>query len=132
MMSDLLAMLVAAVSVLSPVPADPRPDPLAWGYLGVRFAQPGSLQIGNVEAGTPAAKAGIQPGDEFVKVGNLRAKGYEEVIEYISSFRPGTTLKIEVRRNGETKEFTVKLGVRPPEAGVPLPRNRLPVPRPDD
>ena len=131
-MSEVLAAFLMAVTVLAPVPADPRPDPLAWGYLGVRFAQLGSLQIGNVEPGTPAAKAGIQTGDELVKIGSLRARQYEEVVDHISSFRPGTQVTVEVMRNGEKKLFTVKLGVRPPEAGTPPQRNRLPVPRPDD
>lgn len=130
-MSEVLAALLMAISVLAPVPADPRPDPLAWGYLGVSFAMPGGVQIGRVDPGTPAAKAGILPGDDIVRVGSLKARQYEDVVEYISSFRPGTVLTVEVRRNGETKVFTVKLAVRPPEAGAPPPRNRLPIPRDD-
>jgi S1-C subfamily serine protease len=131
-MSELLAAILMAVAVLAPVPADPRPDPLAWGYLGVRFAAQGSVQIGNVEPGTPAAKAGIQPGDDLVKIGNLRARQYEQVVEYISSLRPGTVVKVEVMRNGEKKEFTVKLGVRPAEAGTPPRQDRLPIPLPKE
>jgi len=128
-MSELLAAILMAIAVLAPVPADPRPDPLAWGYLGVRFAAQGSVQIGNVEPGTPAAKAGIQPGDDLVKVGNLRARQYEQVVDYISSFRPGTVVKIEVMRNGETKVFTVTLAARPRDIDPPR-RDRLPIPQP--
>jgi S1-C subfamily serine protease len=129
-MSELLAAFLTAVAVLAPVPADPKPDPLAWGYLGVQFANPGSLQIGLVQPGTGAAKAGIQPGDDLVSVGSLKARNYEEVVEHIGGFRPGTQLQVVVRRNGQTKEFTVKLGVRPADAGVPR-VNRLPIPRDD-
>src|SRR5438067_7875226 len=106
-MSDVLAAFLTAVAVLAPVPADPPPDPLAWGYLGVRVTQQ-TLRISQVEPGTPAAKAGIQPEDEIVKVGTLRPRGFEEVADHISSFRPGATMKVEVMRNGEKKEFTVK------------------------
>lgn len=129
-MSEVLAAVLTAVAVLAPVPADPKPDPLAWGYLGVQFANPGSLQIGIVQPGTAAAKAGIQANDDLVSVGSLRARSYEEVVEHISSFRPGTQLKVVVRRNGETKEFTVKLGIRPADAGVPR-SSRLPIPQPE-
>lgn len=130
-MSELLAAILTAVAVLAPVPADPKPDPLAWGYLGVRVT-PGSLRISSVEPGTPAAKAGIHPEDEIVTVGTLRPRAFEEVADHISSFRPGTTMKVEVLRNGEKRQYTVKLGVRPAEAGPPPPRPpRVPVPRDD-
>jgi hypothetical protein len=36
--------LVALAVGLAPVPADPPPDPLAWGYLGVQV-DPGTLRI---------------------------------------------------------------------------------------
>lgn len=128
-MSELLAAFLTAVAVLAPVPADPKPDPLAWGYLGVQFANQGSLQIGIVQPGTAAAKAGIQAGDDLVSVGSLKARSYEEVVGHISSFRPGTQLKVVVKRHGETKEFTVKLGVRPSD--IEPPRPRLPIPQPE-
>ena len=129
-MSELLAAVLTAVGVLAPVPADPPPDPLAWGYLGVRVT-PETLRISQVEPGTPAAKAGIHAEDEIVQVGTIKPRRFEEVAIHISSFRPGATMKVVVMRNGERKEFTVKLGVRPREA-LPPPRvDPLPVPRDD-
>jgi S1-C subfamily serine protease len=122
--------LVALAVGLAPVPADPPPDPLAWGYLGVQV-DPGTLRINDVRPGTPAAKAGLQASDEFVRVGELRPQTFDEVAEHIGTFRPGSTLKVEVRRGSERKTFSVRLGVRPPEFPAPPPiRPRVPVDEP--
>ncbi len=117
--------LVAVAVGLAPVPADPPPDPHAWGYLGVTVDQ-GTLRISHIDPGTPAAKAGLRPNDEFVRVGDLRPAKFDEVADRISELRPGTTLQLEVRRGGETKTLSVRLGVRPERAGPP-PRLRGPL-----
>ena len=79
-----------------------------------------------VEPGTAAARAGLRPGDQVLQVGTLKPRNFTEMARYVSSFRPGTELKLEVRRGSETKTFTIRLGVRPPEAGPPPPRDQLP------
>lgn len=122
--------LMAFAFGLAPVPPEPLPDPLAWGYLGVRVDQ-GSLRIRSVEPDTPASKAGLQPEDEFVRVGTLKPETFDEVAEHISGFRPGSLLQVEVRRGSETKTFKVRLGVRPPELPPPPFRTRVPANDPD-
>ena len=121
--------LVAFAVGLAPVPAGPPPDPLALGYLGVRV-EPGTLRIVGIEAGTPAARAGLQPNDEFVRVGDLRPQTFDEVAEHISTFRPGTVLRVEVRRGADVRDFTVRLGVRPAELPSPF-RSRQTLDDPD-
>jgi serine protease Do len=130
-MNNLFATLVLSSSLAAPVPHDPPPDPLAWGYLGVRVAQ-GNLVIASVEPNTPAARAGLHAEDRIVKIGSLEPRTFEDVVEHICDFRPGTVLRVEVRRNGEAKRFTVRLGVRPAELPPPrLPgRQPIPLPRP--
>jgi S1-C subfamily serine protease len=118
----LALVLTASLGRAAPVPRDREPDPLGWGYLGVRV-NTGDLIISSVEPNTPAARAGLQPGDVFVKVGTLRPTAFEEVIVHISSFRPGSMLTFEVRRNGEVKSFTVRLGARPTSIEPPPVRN---------
>ncbi len=125
----LALVLTASLGLAAPVPRDRDPDPLGWGYLGVRVTQ-GDLIVSTVEPNTPAARAGLQPGDVFIKVGTLRPTAFEEVIMHISSFRPGSTLTFEVRRNGEVKAFTVRLGARPSGIEPPPTRNPLPLPTP--
>jgi serine protease Do len=127
-MFELIAGVVVFLGIgLTPVPAEPPPDPLAWGYLGIRVEQ-GTLEIRGVEPDTPAEKAGLLAGDEIVKIGNLEPRTFDEVAEHIGTFRPGSRLRVEVRRGETTKTFTVRLGVRPADLPPPPIRNRdLPV-----
>lgn len=99
---------------LAPVPTGPAPDPLARGYLGVMVDQ-GVMRISTVMPNTPAEKAGLRAGDDFVKVGDLKPQNFEEVRQHISAFRPGTELTIVVRRGEETKTVTVRLIALPPD-----------------
>lgn len=115
----------AAAGAAAPVPAGPMPDPLAWGYLGVRV-DTGTVRVRDIEPGTPAARAGLQAGDELVRIGSLQPRTFDEVAEHISSFRPGSRLRVEVRRGAETKAFTVRLGVRPADLAPPPNRTRPP------
>ena len=131
-MSGVLGGVLLTVSIgLTPVPLEAPPDPLAWGYLGVRVDS-GTLRLAGVEPQTPAAKAGLQPGDEIVRIGDLTPATFEQVAEHISSFRPGSLLKVEVRRDGEVKTYTVRLGVRPNDLGPPPNRGRFVTPLPPD
>jgi S1-C subfamily serine protease len=102
------------------VPVEPPPDPLAWGYLGVTVDPPGTLRVGTVQPNSPAARAGLQPGDDIVQVGTRKPRTFDEVAEHIATFRPGTVLRVVVRRGEETKTFTVRLAVRPPDLRPPV------------
>lgn len=131
-MADLMTrFVVLIVTGLAPVPAEPPPDPLAWGYLGIRVEQ-GTLEVRGVEPNTPAERAGLQPGDELVKVGTLEPRSFDEVAEHISTFRPGSKLRVEVRRGDDMKVFTVRLGVRPADLPPPPIRTRPDLPVDDD
>jgi S1-C subfamily serine protease len=127
-MSELFTLLVLVSVGLAPVPAEPPQDPLGWGYLGVA-ADPRSLRISTVQPGTPADKAGLQVGDELLYVGKERAEDWQEITEQICRTRPGTLIRIKVRRNGEEKTIAVRLGSRPPPPELPVPefRRRPPV-----
>jgi S1-C subfamily serine protease len=113
----------------APVPAEPPPDPLARGYIGITVAT-GALTIERVEPRTPAAKAGLQSGDVLVRVGSLEPNTFEQVVLHICSFRPGAVVEVEVLRGGQRKTFKVKLAGRPPELDPPgsVPGRPRPVP----
>ena len=117
--------LIMAFSLGAPVPKLPPPDPLAWGYLGVKVPQ-GTMTLSSVEPDGPAIKAGLLADDEIVALGTLtKPKSFDEVAEHIASFRPGSQMKVTVRRNNEEKSFVVTLGVRPVELGPPPNRSRV-------
>jgi S1-C subfamily serine protease len=120
-MSAIPALVIGSLfHTLAPVPAEPKPDPLGRGYMGITVSV-NSLLIESVETGKPAASAGVRAGDAIVRVGMLEPRVFEEVVAHICSFRPGAIVELEVQRGGERKVFKVKLIARPPELDI----NRL-------
>ncbi len=57
---------------------------------------------------TPAAIAGILPGDRIVAIGGIAAEEWSDVVDYIAA-HPGATVPIVVERSGQTLDFTVTL-----------------------
>ena len=84
--------------------------------------------VSKVLSDSPAEKAGIKDGDVITRFNG-------EVVENLEKFRfkvaetpPRTKVKIEVIRNGRTKEITVKIGEMPEEetiAGELKPKNKV-------
>lgn len=127
--SALLLGWVMLVPTAAPVPADAPPDPLARGYLGATFdttASTTELTISAVSPGHPAAKAGLQPGDEVVRVGALEPKTFNQLVAHICSFRPGATVEVEVKRNNARKVVVVTLTARPASIDPPPVTNPMP------
>ncbi|HVK18656.1 MAG TPA: PDZ domain-containing protein [Fimbriiglobus sp.] len=127
-MAELFTLLVLVSVGLAPVPAEPPPDPLGWGYLGVA-PEAGGMRLAVVQPGTPAAKAGLQKGDELISVGTVAARDWQDITEYVCNTRPGTVIRVKVRRDGEEKSIPVRIGIRPPPSpDLPAPqfRRRLP------
>ena len=71
----------------------------------------GALVI-NVNADTPAAKAGIEHGDIIVRVDQHEVDETRDLINYVSSKPPGAKVEVEVIRDGERVERTITLGDR--------------------
>ncbi len=102
---------------LAPVPAEPTPDPMARGYMGITV-QTGALMIESVQPGLPAEKSGLRSGDVLVRIGTLEPREFEQVVTHICSFRPGAIVEIEVQRGSVRKTFKVKLACRPSDLDV--------------
>ena len=122
------SLILAGWLPAAPVPPGPRPDPLGWGYLGITEAYQSGLVVGDVRPGTPADLAGIKPGDRLVRVGNLVPGSFADISEYVCRLRPGSVIRIQVRREDEVITITVRLGVRPPPPELPPPQFRQPAP----
>jgi S1-C subfamily serine protease len=122
-MSGAIASLITSTMfILAPVPPEPKPDPLARGYMGVWFVGD-SLSIDRVEPNMPAAKAGLRSGDVILRVNSLQAQSTAQVIAHVCSFRPGAVIEMEVQRGSERKAVKLTLGCRPLESD----QNRLPI-----
>jgi putative serine protease PepD len=75
----------------------------------VRTNDPETAVIESVQPGTPAEEAGIEKGDEIVRVDGEPISGGVELIVAIRSHIPGDTIEIEYVRDGETKTVEVTL-----------------------
>jgi serine protease Do len=83
--------------------------------LGLQRAQ-GAI-IAQVERGSPAAEAGLQPGDVVLEMNGKPIESYDAFRNAIAALRPGTAVQLLVWRDGKTFEQTVTLGERPAEPG---------------
>jgi S1-C subfamily serine protease len=100
-------------------------------FLGVRGreSQEGVL-VEAVQAGTPAAVAGIQGGDReaiderdgsivvlggdvITHIGKREVRTMDDVHSALGGLRPGQKVEVELKRDGRATETTVQLGERP-------------------
>jgi serine protease Do len=66
--------------------------------------------VGSVEKDSPAAKAGFKAGDVIRKIDGVAVTDSTDVTSRIGTTAPGTTLKIEVWRDGKPVELTATVG----------------------
>ena len=69
--------------------------------------------IAGIQTDTPAAKAGLQPGDVITQVNDQPITSGRSLMNAIASNAPGTKLKLKVIRQGEEMDKDVVLGERP-------------------
>jgi len=99
------------------------------GYLGVRLQpidEDLALSLGLpkrrgelaqvVEENSPAGKAGLKSGDILTKVNGKDVTADQTVSFLVANLQPGTTIPVEVLRDGKRISINVTLGKRPSEA----------------
>ena len=64
------------------------------------------VEIGTVRAGSPAAVAGLEPGDRLVELNGSRVERFEE-LEFTLLQSLGEPLTLAVERGGEELQFTI-------------------------
>ena len=97
------------------------------GYLGIRMepeitddlADKLSLKnkdgaiVGDVTPGSPAAKGGLEPYDVITKFNDKPVKNGRALSFSVASVAPGTTVPVEVVRDGKVKKLEIKVGEQP-------------------
>ena len=73
--------------------------------------------VESVEAGKPAEKAGVKPGDTIVKVDSVPVKDTRDLIGYVSGKAPGSKVQLGVVRDGKEQTLTATLSEREGEGG---------------
>ena len=76
--------------------------------LGLKTAE-GAL-VAQPQAGSPAVKAGIQAGDVITAVDGQPVKDAHELARKIGAMAPGTSVKVDLWRNGKDQTVTLTLG----------------------
>ena len=74
---------------------------------------PQGVLINGVLQNSPAAKAGIQPGDLILKVAGEIVSDVPEMLTRVAALRPGEAASLSLQRNGKLIEVRVTPGTRP-------------------
>jgi serine protease Do len=92
------------------------------GYLGVHIQdvtpelarafglkQGGGVLVGDVSSDTPAARAGLKKGDVILQLNGEPINSMNQLRVQIAQFAPGTSVKLQIWRNGAAQEVSLKL-----------------------
>jgi serine protease Do len=71
--------------------------------------------LASVESGSPAAKAGLQPGDVIEAVNGQKIASPRDLAMTVATVTPGEAARFHVLRDGEARDLEVKVGEQPPE-----------------
>ncbi|QSQ25332.1 trypsin-like peptidase domain-containing protein [Pyxidicoccus parkwayensis] len=92
---------------------------LERGWLGVAINDDGTdgerraLVVKDVYKDSPAATAGVRPGDRVVAVNGRAIGSYLQLLRKVALLAPGTEARLTLVRAGATKEVTARLIARP-------------------
>jgi len=73
----------------------------------IGLGKPQGALVSSVEAGAPAAKAGVEPGDIIVKFDGKPVEKSSDLPRMVGATKPGTRSTLTVFRRGASKELTV-------------------------
>jgi uncharacterized protein (TIGR03067 family) len=84
------------------------------GFVGIQIRRGDKeLVIAGVLPASPAKSAGLKKDDVLLKVGAAEAKELRATVEAVREARPGSDLTLRIRRAGEERDVTIKVGVIP-------------------
>src|SRR3954462_1842270 len=84
------------------------PNPAVARVYGVNDG----VTVANVRPGSPADQAGLQVGDTITAMDGKPLKSGDDLVNYISSLKPGTKAKLNYVRNGKEGSTTVTIADR--------------------
>jgi hypothetical protein len=103
-MGGMMKMLAAFMGIKPNFEVVPR------GFVGVEIDDSDGVVVKKVLPGSPAAKAGIKPGDKIESVKNVSVDDARELARALAKAGVGQTLKVTVKRGDKTETLTLELG----------------------
>ena len=91
----------------------------------MRLDRPEGALVGEIQPDSPAARAGLRAGDVVTKVGDTAVNNPRDLARLIAESRPGSTVKLTVKRDGENRDLSVTVAAlqdgerNPSRAGKP-------------
>jgi serine protease Do len=79
--------------------------------LGMKTAE--GAMVDEPQNGSPAARAGIQSGDVVTALNGTPVKDSRDLAREVAALAPGSSVKLDIFRSGESKTLTVTLGELP-------------------
>jgi putative serine protease PepD len=88
-------------------------------YVGVELASnsTGGAQVTALQPNSPAVSAGLRPRDVVTSINGKAVSSTEQFIATVDNYKPGTTITLSVKRDGQVKQLKLTLGNRPATAG---------------
>jgi len=96
------------------------------GYLGIQITnlefdeaqafgldEAGGALVQTVEEDSPAGKAGVEHGDIILKVDDIDVEETRDLINYVSQEPPGSTVMLQILRDGKRLDRKIELAERP-------------------
>ncbi len=74
--------------------------------------------VSEITPGGPSDLAGLKPGDLVLRVNGHPVESSTDLTRQVATVQPGAEIRLEVRRDGQVRQLTVKSGVRPSEASL--------------
>jgi putative serine protease PepD len=112
-----IGFAVPANTVRDVIPRLERGETIRRAYLGVSTAEgSGGAVVREATDGGPAARAGVRAGDVIVAVAGERIQTPDDVAAAIQDRRPGQSVEVQLRRDGDVRTLDVQLAARPTQA----------------
>jgi len=83
------------------------------GYFGLELEEPaegGVVRVTRVLAGSPAADAGVKPGDQILRLHDRTVKSLKAIREAVAEVKPKDRVDLSIKRGSETQELTLTAG----------------------
>jgi serine protease Do len=103
-------------ATLGPIPADAAP------LLGLKDAK--GAYIAGIAPSGPASKAGLKQGDIVTAIDGQKVNSYDELTTNVISRTPGSTVTLDVIRDGKPTSVKITLGQRPTSTDFDNPNRR--------